>query len=84
MRDSVGKVSMYGVVLCKMRRSTTLDGVQRSVMGLYDAASVGVLVCFLSVMILPSFQICVVMQCGYESFAMLLSNCVPWGQRCYK
>ena len=57
---------MCGVVLCKMRRSTTLDGVQRSVMGLYDAASVGVLFGFRSVMILPSFQICGIIQCAYE------------------
>ena len=57
---------MYGVVLSKMSRSTTLDGVQSSVMGLYEAASVGVLFGFRSVMILPSFQICGIMQCAYE------------------
>ena len=47
---------MCGVVFCKMRRSTTFDGVQSSVIGLYEAASVGVLFCFSVAMILPSFQ----------------------------
>ena len=62
----MGDSGIYGVVLCNMRRSTTLDGVQSSVMGLYEAASVGVLFGFRSVIILPSFQICGMMQCAYE------------------
>ena len=57
---------MCGVVFFSMRRSTTLDGVHSSVMGLYEAASVGVLFGFKSVMILPIFQILGIKQCAYE------------------
>ena len=57
---------MCGVVLFKMRHSTTLDGVQRSVIGLYEAACVGILFGFRSAMILPSFQMCGIMQYVYE------------------
>ena len=49
-----------------MRRSITLEGVQSSVMGLYDAASVGVLLGLSSVMILPIFQMSGIIQCAYE------------------
>ena len=57
---------MCGDVIRKMKRSTTLDGVQSRVMGLYEAACVGVLFGFRSAIILPSFQICGIMQCAYE------------------
>lgn len=57
---------MCGVVLRKMRRSTTFDGVQSKVIGLYEAACVGVLFGFRSAIIFPSFQMCGIMQCAYE------------------
>ena len=41
---------------CRMRRSMTLEGVQRSVIGRYDAGSVGSLFGLGMVMILPCFQ----------------------------
>ena len=47
---------MYGVVFRRMRRSTTLDGVHSRVIGLYEAACVGVLFGFNRVMIFPTFQ----------------------------
>ena len=34
---------MCGVIFLRSRRSTTLEGVHSSVIGLYEAASVGVL-----------------------------------------
>ena len=39
----VGDSGICGVVIFKMSRSTTLEGVQRSVTGLYESASVGFL-----------------------------------------
>ena len=57
---------MYGVVILRIKRSTTLEGEQSSVMGLYEAASVGFLLGFRSVMILPIFQMLGMMQCEYE------------------
>ena len=54
----VGDSGMCGVVMFSMRRSTILDGVQSSVIGLYEATSVGDLFGLSSVMILPAFQLC--------------------------
>ena len=62
----VGDSGMCGVILCSKRRSMTLDGVQSSVIGLYDAASVGVLFGLRIVIILPIFQMSGIMQCAYE------------------
>ena len=66
----------------RMSLSTTLDGVQSSVMGLYDAGLVGVLLGLRSVMILPIFQSEGIMQCVYEKLAMLVSVVMPWIPRC--
>jgi len=41
-----------------MRRSAILEGVQSSVISLYEAASVGDLFELSSLMILPTFQMC--------------------------
>ena len=52
------------MVLRRIRRSTTLEGVQSSVIGLYDAASVGALFGLSNVMIFPSFQMFGIVQCA--------------------
>ena len=46
---------MCGVVFERMSLSTTLDGVQSSVMGLYDARLIRVLLGLSSVTISPNF-----------------------------
>ena len=57
---------MCGVAVFSMRRSMTLDGVQSSVIGLYEAASVGDLLGLRSVIILPVFQMNGILECVYE------------------
>ena len=57
---------MCGVTFLRRRRSTTLEGVQSSVIGLYDAASVGTLFGFSNAIIFPIFQMSGIMQSAYE------------------
>ena len=54
---------MCGVAVFSMRRSMTFDGVQSSVIGLYEAASVGDLLGLRSVIILPVFQMNGILEC---------------------
>ena len=54
---------MCGVAVFSMRRSMTLDGVQSSVIGLYEAASVGDLLGLRNVIILPVFQMNGILEC---------------------
>ena len=54
---------MYGVTMFSMRRSITLKSVLRSVIGLYDDASVGSLFGFRMVMMMPCFQVSAILQC---------------------
>lgn len=54
---------MCGVAVFSMRRSMTFDGVQSSVIGLYEAASVGDLLGLRSVIILPTFQMYGILEC---------------------
>ena len=74
---------MCGVVFERMSLSTTMDGVQSSVMGLYDAGLVGDLLGLSSVIILPIFHREGMMQCEYEKLAMLVSVVMPWMPRCF-
>lgn len=68
---------MYGVVTLRIRRSMTLEGVQSSVIGLYEALSVGGLFGLRSVMILPTFQSEGMTQNLYEKLAMLVRVAMP-------
>ena len=52
------------MILFRMRRSVILDGVQSSVIGLYDEGRVGFLFGLSIVMIVPCFQMLGMMQCA--------------------
>ena len=54
---------MCGVVICNMRRSVTLEGVQRSVMGRCEDGSLGSLLGLGMVMMIPCFQMLGIVLC---------------------
>ena len=58
-----GARGMCGVTMCKMRRSVTLEGVQRSVMGLCEAGNLGSLPGLGIVMMIPCFQMLGIVLC---------------------
>jgi hypothetical protein len=60
----VGEKGMKGFIMLSMRRSVILDGVQSSVMGLYEEGSVESLCGLSIVIILPCFQMLGIKQCA--------------------
>ena len=59
--------------MSRMRRSTTLEGVQRRVMGRWEEGCVGSLLGLRIVMMVPCFQMSGIMLCAKLWFAMLVS-----------
>ena len=72
---------IWGVIRLSMRRSVTLDGVQRRVMDLYEDGSLARLSSLRIAMMPHCFQIDGIVFCEYEKFAMLVSACMPCGPR---